>query len=590
MWLKLKNRLHFTAGMILLAVMGVIIFSLPVLADTNPNVVLFEVQGNAHIPTARILGVISNTKIGEPLDPKNVQLDMQAISGLGYFVDVQAKTESILGGVKLIFTVVENPVFKELQISGTTQIKPEELLPYFTQKPGEIFNTTVFREDLGKALKFCSDQKGFYVQPKNGKLDISPSGVVRLGLVELKYGSIKVQGLVKTKDLVVLRELSFKEGDIIDINAFKDDWARLMRLRLFNSINPEFQPAADPEKLNLTLNIQEAQVGTISGGVSYVPGSGEIGGMLSYSDPNLMGRGQNLSLDVNLAPSSNNVTFSFYEPWLDASHTSFGMSLGNTETTMSSTMTNWFPNSKDVYTMNFLRTGLGLWFDRPISTSTTGRVRFNFEKNDIASYQPAGPGAPDKPMTFWDNSLQLQLFQNKLQYQDAFFVKGGYYLSGSYNFAGKMLGGAYDYQKVNLEGKAFHQITSDLVLGTHLEGNYLTGSYPDYDLLYLGGMRQLRGYSDLRFSSDVTRQLIGNETLLANAELRYRPPVNKNIELVLFGDLGQVINTNTGMNTLKSDYGAGFRFNVPFLGVMGFDYFRNAENQDGWVFMLGDSF
>lgn len=589
MWLKLANRLRFAAGIILLAVMGVIISSLPVLADGNPNVVLFEVQGNTHIPTAQILGVISNTKIGAPLDRNNVELDRQAISGLGYFADVQAKTESILGGVKLIFVVVENPVFKELQISGTTHVRPEELLPYFTQKPGEVFNIALFREDLGKAMKFCRDQKGFYVQPKNGGLDISQDGVVRLGLVELKYGSIKVQGLVKTKDLVVLRELSFKEGDIIDINTLKDDLTRLMRLRLFNSITPEFQPAVDPEKLNLTLNIQEAQVGTISGGVSYVPGSGEIGGMLSYADPNLMGRGQNLALDVNLAPSSNNVTFSFYEPWLDANHTSFGMSLGNTESTMSSTMTSWFPDSQDVYTMNLLRTGLGLWFDRPLSKSVTGRVRFNFEKNNIASYE-LNDVTYSNPLTFWDNSMQLQLFQNKLQYQDAFFVKGGYYLSGSYSFAGKLLGGAYDYQKVNLEGKVFHSITSNLVLGTHLEANYLTGTYPDYDLLYLGGMRQLRGYSDLRFSNDVTRQLIGDQTLLTNAELRYRPPVNKNIELVLFGDLGQVVNTNTGMYTLKSDYGAGFRFNVPFLGVMGFDYYRNAEGQNGWVFMLGESF
>lgn len=590
MWLKFANRLRFTAGMILLAVMGVIISSLPVLADGNPNVVLFEVQGNAHIQTAKIMGVISNTRIGEPLDPKNVQQDMQAIGGLGYFADVQAKTEPILGGVKLIFVVVENPIFKELQISGTTKVKSEELLPYFTQKPGEVFNTVAFRDDLGKALKFCKDQKGFFVQPKSGKLEISPDGVVRLGLVELKYGTIKIQGLVKTKNIVVQRELSFKEGDIIDINTLKDDLTSLMRLRLFNNVNPEFQPATDPEKLNLTLNFQEAQVGTISGGVSYVPGSGEIGGMLSYSDPNLMGLGQNLSLDVNLAPSSNNVTFSFYEPWLDANHTSFGMSLGNTETTMNSTMSSWFPNSQDLYTMHFLRTGLGLWFDRPISQNTTGRVRFNFEKNNITSYDPVNSAEPSNPLSFWDNSMQLQLFQNKLEYQDAFFVKGGYYLSGSYNFSGKILGGAYDYQKVNLEGKAFHQITPNLVLGTHLEGNYLTGNYPDYDLLYLGGMRQLRGYSDLRFANDVSRQLIGDQTLLANAELRYRPPVNKNIELVLFGDLGQVNNTSSGMNTLKSDYGAGFRFNVPFLGVMGFDYYRNAENESGWVFMLGESF
>ena len=35
--------------------------------------------------------------------------------------------------------------FKEVQISGLTKVKPEELKEMFSQKPGEVFNTVTFK-------------------------------------------------------------------------------------------------------------------------------------------------------------------------------------------------------------------------------------------------------------------------------------------------------------------------------------------------------------------------------------------------------------------------------------------------------------
>ncbi|MCL6588337.1 MAG: BamA/TamA family outer membrane protein [Firmicutes bacterium] len=603
--MKFLSRLRAGGGLVIIICLGIILAALPVLAETNPIVMLIEVQGNERIADELILGAVSNTKIGEPLNAKSVELDRSAIENLGYFLAVIARTEKALNGVKLIFEVIENPIYQGVKITGLTKINPDELLPFYTLKPGTVFNRQRFGEDHQKALKFCQDKKGYLVDSKTTKLD--DDGFVRIELVELRYGRIIIQGMTRTKDFVVRRELSFKEGDIIDLNVLREDIGKIMRLRIFEYPDVQFQPSADIGMIDLVITLKEAVgVGEFNLGVS--ESQGEVSGLFGYKNPNLMGLGQDLSLDIQISKNKNNVQFSFTEPWLDANHTSFGLSMWNSETDMISTMNSWFPfpdfqtnNEPILYNMHFAKMGLGLQLGRPFGNNTHGVIKFNFEENNIKSYSginlptptPTPPYPPsseaEHPLHFWDNSAELQFYQNRLNYRDPFWVTGGYYLSANYYVSSKYLGGEYDYQKYGLEGKWFCEFTPNLVLGTRLRGNYLTGEYPDYYTYYLGGMNQLRGYYNDRFANSETRQLIGTQTLLSNTELRYRLPSNKNFEFVLFYDIGQVAN-NSLVSTTKYDYGIGFRYNIPFLALLGFDYTINAENKAEWVFKIGETF
>lgn len=609
--MKYLGCIQVLGGILLILILGMVL-TVPVMAETNPTVLLFDVQGNTHIATEKILGTISNVRMGEPLDSKTVQLDMQAIMALGYFADVRVKTEKMFDGVKIIFEVVENPLFKEVRISGLTKMKPDELKSFFSQKPGEVFSTTLFKDDLSKAMKFCQEKKGLFVEPKlkgNG-ISISPEGVIQVELVELRYGKIKITGLVKTKDFVVRRELSAKEGEIIDYALLREDYMKIMRLRLFDSVEPRFENSA-PGTMDLILEVKEAQTGTLSLGVSYSENSQEMGGLLSYSEANLMGLGQNLSMDLNIGETSRNVQFSFYEPWLDDKHTSFGLSMWNSESNINSTMDSWYPGITNIYDLDLARTGLSLSFGRPLWSDITGRIKFNFEKNNIRSATQIFPPDPDpddthpdpdtypypeplpslaRPLEFWDNSAEIELTKNNLRYQDRNFVDGGYQIMANYSISGKYLGGNFDYQKGVLEGKWFHSLSPNLVFGTRLQGGALFGDCPDYDALYLGGMYKLRGYDDRRYNDpDITYGLIGDKYLLSNTELRYRLPSNKDLEFILFYDIGQMYNSGEN-SVLKSDYGIGFRYNIPFLGVLRIDQAWNRDNGAKLVFSLGEMF
>jgi outer membrane protein insertion porin family len=592
--------LKYSRGNLLLTVfiilLGLISIATAAYGESNPSVLMFDVEGNHKIPAEKILGVISATRIGEPLNTQAVQTDLQSIWDLGYFADVQVKSEKFLNGVKLIFVVIENPLFKEIRISGLVKAKPEEVRAQFSQKTGEVFNTATFRKDLDKAKRYFRDEKGLFIELV--KTGLTKDGIVNLELVELKVGKISVVGLEKTQENVVRREISVKEGEILDWNVFKDEMYKIWRLRLFETIEPKLEASATPNALDIIIEVKEAATGSFQIGASYSENTHEMGGMLIFTEDNLMGLGQSVSLDLNISESGKNVSFNYYDPWLDDKHTSFGLSLWNSDSETRSTMNSWKMDPSQLYTMDLTRTGLSLSFGRPFFKDSRASLKFNFEKNIIDDFyldsdsdkkNPLGvPPESDHSKEFWDNSVGIELVKNKLQGSGRSFVTGGYQLFGSYSVAGKYLGGEFDYQKSVLEGKWFHSLTPNLVVGTRMQWANLTGDYPDYDQLYLGGMNKLRGYDDRRFHDSFTRDLIGSSYLLSNTELRYRLPAHKALEFVAFYDAGQL--TDSGSKTIKYDYGVGLRYDIPMLGMLRVDQAWNADNDSKIVISMGEIF
>ncbi|NLY91534.1 MAG: hypothetical protein GX081_08020, partial [Firmicutes bacterium] len=123
--LKIPSRLIITFAITLALVT---FLSGPALA-VGEIVLSVEVTGNEQVKEEQILQAITNTRLGEPLDRQAVAKDQQAIMNLGYFALVEPYAEEFLGGLKIIFRVVENPVIKEFRIDGLTRIAPEEFLP-----------------------------------------------------------------------------------------------------------------------------------------------------------------------------------------------------------------------------------------------------------------------------------------------------------------------------------------------------------------------------------------------------------------------------------------------------------------------------
>ena len=181
------------------------------LAAEQPVVLAVEVTGNRQIAEETILRAISNIRLGEELDENAVRKDLQAIQNLGYFSMVDADIAPLLGGIKIIINVYENPLIKEFRITGLQKADPAEIIPYFTQKEGDVFNYVKLMKALEKASYDFQEKTGLQLVILRSEEDIiTPDGVVTLHLTEARGGQIIFIGLELSKEQVVNRELSLQ--------------------------------------------------------------------------------------------------------------------------------------------------------------------------------------------------------------------------------------------------------------------------------------------------------------------------------------------------------------------------------------------
>jgi outer membrane protein insertion porin family len=582
----------------------------PVIAGED-LVLSVEVSGNQKIADDKILLAITNTRLGEPLDQQAVVKDQQAIMNLGCFSLVEPYAEEFLGGLKVVFRVVENPVIKDFVIEGLTRIAPEAFLPFFRQQPGDVFNYVTMMDDLATAQQYFNEELGLLTPPFRGDtatindlIRIDDDGLVRLHLSEARLGRLHYQGLKKTKEFVVAREMTLIEGEILDLNVLREDVQQLARLQLFEDITPRLQPTAEPGVMDLIIEFEEKDNLLFSLGVTYTPDDNTLIGQFGIANPNLMGLGQRLSLNMELNPNNIfNFNFEFKEPWLNANHTSLGLKLYSNHILDLSSKNlsdgvftgNEEPKNKYTYHYNEKRTGLDLTLGRPLNRHLRLDTSFQLERVTLEprkwvaatenKYTDGADQTQDYPFAtlsslkeeYWDNSLGLSLVYNRLLY-NGFYSTGGYSCYLGVNLHGGILGGKYNYQRLSGEFKQFYSPFEYTTLGYRVMGGKLLGNTADSSKLYLGGELSLRGYD--------VRHVAGEQQALANLELRQRIPNADNLELVLFYDVGTV-----DFGQYLHSYGVGFRYIIPIFGQLRFDFGWNPDrNKPRFNFLIGEMF
>lgn len=129
---------------------------------------------------------------------------------------------------------------------------------------------------------------------------------------------VRIQGLSFTKDYVVDRELSLREGEPYSERNRREDAEHLDRLRIFSSI--EIRPVADGDGVRVEIEVRETfpYMPTISiqvndeNGVSAGPG---------FKSPNFLGRGLELGAAAQFGGSTNFDVY-FVDPWITGNHVS----------------------------------------------------------------------------------------------------------------------------------------------------------------------------------------------------------------------------------------------------------------------------
>lgn len=183
---------------------------------------------------------------------------------------------------------------KGIELVGVTVFPPELLSQLIGALPaGEATNY-----DVLVALKGVFD---YYMREGYFMVDLVPEGiedgVLKVRVLEGVISRIEITGNTRTKESVIRRVLGLREGEHLTQSRLFSAQQALKALGYFSQVNLE--PVRQEEGLVLRVSVKELEkLGNIRGSFSYAPESGGIVGNIEYTQRNLLGTANDLSLSL----------------------------------------------------------------------------------------------------------------------------------------------------------------------------------------------------------------------------------------------------------------------------------------------------
>ncbi|MBH8561183.1 BamA/TamA family outer membrane protein [Nostoc sp. CENA67] len=278
---------------------------------------------------------VIRTQPGRTTTRSQLQEDINAIFGTGYFSNVQAVPEDTPLGVRVSFIVQPNPVLTKVEVQANPGTGVPSVLPagttdqVFGEQYGKILNLRDLQEGIKQLTKRYQD-KGYVLANVIGAPQVSQNGVVTLQVAEGVVENIKVRFRNKegqetnekgepirgrTQDYIIKRELELKPGQVFNRNTVQKDLQRVYGLGLFEDVNVSLDPGTDPSKVDVVVNVAERSSGSIAAGAGISSASG-LFGTVSYQQQNLNGRNQKLGAEVQVGQRELLFDLRFTDPWI----------------------------------------------------------------------------------------------------------------------------------------------------------------------------------------------------------------------------------------------------------------------------------
>lgn len=496
-------------------------------------------------------------------------------------------------GIVITLPIEEGPRYciGQVDIVGDLIEPKEEMLKKIKITKEVACNREVLRRDILALSDMYADQGYAHVEvTPHIKIDEENKRVnvdININKGEKVYiDKIIITGNTKTRDKVIRRELKVQEKELFSSTALRQSSQMLNRLGYFEDVNLTTMETA-PNKINLKVEVKEKPTGMfmIGGGYS---SQEQLIGMAQITQPNLFGRGQELSVSAQLGSETRRYIISFTEPWV-------------LDTRLSGTINafNWMYEYED-----FTRDTKGgeVRFGYPLGIFTRGYLGYRFENVDLSDVSEIASVFIRK-----SKHIHLTSVISGSLYRDSrdhpFFTNRGSINRFSLDYAGGPLGGDSQFLKGEINSGWFFPLMWDTVgfvrgsIGYAYETK--EGRLPVYERFFLGGIYSLRGYETWEVGprDPETNEIIGgNKMIFFNAE--YMFPISKEMGVrgVVFFDTGNAYDDDEGYDfgNMRHCVGFGVRWHSPF-GPLRIEWGYNLnpdpdQSQSNFQFSMGGLF
>ena len=524
--------------------------------------------------------VLKNVKVkeGDQFVPQEAIDGAQKIFQTGLFTSVEPSVDREANNtVAITYIVEENPIVKDIEISGNTLFTEAQLEQALGIKKGEMLNGNLLNPDNNGIVKLYN--KGGYTTARIETINVSKEGDIKIGLTEGMVDSVvfkkvnskrenerstEYKAKLRTKPYIFERSQSVKPGEILEAKNVEATIRDLYRTGIFTSIEPVVSGSeTDPNARSVEFLVEERPTTTINGSISYGTSVGLVGG-LKLADTNFLGRGQEASINIEASNKGDKtLDINWFDPWLR-----------NTERVQAGGAIYWRESVDDnagpLDVEKVRKIGTRWTIGKGLNDKIYVRLsaRYDHYKEILGSKQI-------------NDTYNLIALTPSLIYDsrdNSYAPTKGIYSTLTYE-KGDLIKDKRKYDQFEADLRAYHHtfFKDKNVMAYRVVWGSTGSGTPDALRFSIGGAETLRGYEYGKFE--------GFNKFHATVENRTQ--INKTLQFVTFFDIGNAwqkstvvggrkINTPDRHNAsnfadLKKGVGVGIRLNTP-IGPLRFDY------------------
>ena len=169
-----------------------------------------RVRGNRRIETEAIRARIASQP-GGPFDPLQVSRDIAEVHALGFFRDVRVLTEMGPDGRILVFEVEENPVVRQISITGNDNIDSDKIRDILTLTTGSTLDHPLLYENRLR-IEALYRAEGYYL------------AAVSFEIEPLAEASVAIDFQVEENEKLKLRKVKFEGNEFFSDRELMEDF------------------------------------------------------------------------------------------------------------------------------------------------------------------------------------------------------------------------------------------------------------------------------------------------------------------------------------------------------------------------------
>jgi outer membrane protein insertion porin family len=431
----------------------------------------------------------------------------------------------------ITFTVEEGERydFGEIDLeSRLPDIEPGQLRVLIETETGDVYNA----DEIEDSIVALSEELGALgyafveVEPVPNKH--AEERVIDLTYVinegpRVYVERIDIVGNLRTLDRVIRREFRVDEGDAFNTALLRRSRQRIENLGYFERVELNTLPGSSPDKTRVEVEVSERSTGELSFGAGFSTSDGPLGD-IRLTERNLLGRGQSVRAEFTISARTQQIDFSFTEPYFLDRDLAAGFDLFRRTTDFQS------EGSFDQKS-----TGGTLRASYPLTERWRHGLQFTVRQDEITDVDDSASRFIREEE---GDNLTILVGQN-LTYDvrdTRFLPSEGYLLRLDQDVAGL---GDTQFVRHEATGSYYYPFTPNWVLNLAARAGYIFGYGGEnvrlFDRFFLGG-QSLRGFKFAGVGPrDVTTDdaLGGNFLFTSTAEQRF--PLGLPEELRMFG-------------------------------------------------------